>query len=279
MALSGTAACELLAQCAMPEDQVWIKGRCNEALNEFSARKNNYKKQVLLPEFFFWGGGGVLVLKWEYNTQSSIVNEVKNKMKKRLTPRAVGETVTIEILIGMKLMVRRAPLFPLIWPLQWEINTDKDLKYIWYSVSHQLHIDNLVKIRETWNGASVLLHSASRPGWFPQMEELWVGHTPHADSPKSGHQHKGEHQCSSTLKVPPLCNSSLLFGNQEHLLNRVSLPVFHSQNTLHGNQIQQFMQLLTFSIGQHEVTKKKGKPQASFDCWAHHLSTTFGTHV
>lgn len=135
------------------------------------------------------------------------------------------------------------------------------------------------KIRDPGNGASVLLHSASRPGWFPQMERSWIGHTPHADSPKSGHQHKGEHQCSSTLKVPPLWNSSLLSGNQEHLLYRACFPVFQSQNTLHGNQIQQFMQLLTFSIGQHEFTRKKGKPQASFDCWAHYLSTTFGIRV
>lgn len=75
------------------------------------------------------------------------------------------------------------------------------------------------------------------------------------------------------------CIIPLLFGNQEHLLNRTSLPVFQSPNTLHGNQIQRFMQLPTFSKGQYEFTKTKGKPRASFDCWAHHLSTTFGTHV
>lgn len=115
-----------------------------------------------------------------------------------MIPRA-GETVTTEILIGMKLMVRRAPLFPLIWPLQWEINTDKDLKRVWYSASYR----QSCKIRDPWNGASVLLYSASRPGWFPQTEKSWIGHTPHTDSPKSGHQHKDEHQCSSTLKVLP----------------------------------------------------------------------------
>jgi len=58
----------------------------------------------------------VLILKSEYNTLSSTVNEVEKK-KKRLhyqeQQRQLQESY-FEILIGMKLMVRRAPLFPLI---------------------------------------------------------------------------------------------------------------------------------------------------------------------
>lgn len=72
---------------------------------------------------------------------------LKNKMKMKLWYQGQEkqlQDLDSEILIGMKLMVRRTPLFPLIWPLQWEINTDKD--FIWYSVSHQLHTDNLVKL-------------------------------------------------------------------------------------------------------------------------------------
>lgn len=69
-------------------------------------------------------------------------------------------------------------------------------------------------------------------------------------------------------QMPPLCmrygrvphwNSSSFFGDWEYLLTGASFPVFQSQNSSHGNQIQQLTQLLTFPLGLHEFTKKKKK--------------------
>lgn len=97
-------------------------------------------------------------------------------------------------------MVRRTPLCPLIWPLQCEINktslirsTISTLKMYLVVRYHLLRIGNLIKLRDPWNEASVLLSSASRPGRLPQPERLWIGHTHYAYSPKSGHQHEEEH--------------------------------------------------------------------------------------
>lgn len=137
------------------------------------------------------------------------------------------------------------------------------------------------KIRDPWNGASVFLHSASRPGWFPQRERSWIGHTPHADSPESGHQHKGECRCSSALKVPPLWNSSLLSGNwdaeqsilssipePEHLTWESDPPIYAATN------------IFKWSTWIYE---EEGKTSSFF--WllisliVMALSTIFGTHV
>lgn len=51
----------------------------------------------------------------------------------------------------------------------------------------------------------------------------------------------------------------LLFfwGDWEHLM---TFPLFQSQNSSHGNQIQQLMQLLTLPLGSQEFTKKKNQP-------------------
>lgn len=65
MALSGTTACELLAHCAIPEEQVWSRGRCNGAQLNFQPERNNrYQEATIAPSHF----RGVLVLKSEYNT-------------------------------------------------------------------------------------------------------------------------------------------------------------------------------------------------------------------
>lgn len=73
-ALSRSTACELLAQCTVPEDQVRSRDRLDDDQLNFRPEGNNrYKKQITAPRHF----RRVLVLKSEYNTQSSISNEVK----------------------------------------------------------------------------------------------------------------------------------------------------------------------------------------------------------
>lgn len=97
-------------------------------------------------------------------------------------------------------MVRRAQLFPLIWPLQCKINKTSLIKTTISTLKMYLVVSQPPasyrqsnKIKDPWNEASVFLSSSSRPGRLPQTERWWTGHTPHAYSPKSGPQHEEEH--------------------------------------------------------------------------------------
>lgn len=55
IALSGTTACELLAQCVMPEDQVWSKGRCHDAQLNFQPERTVIRSKYCSQKF--QGGG------------------------------------------------------------------------------------------------------------------------------------------------------------------------------------------------------------------------------
>lgn len=129
-----------------------------------------------------------------------------------------------EILIGMKSMVRRAPLFPLIWPLQCKINKTSLIKTTISTLKIYLVVSQPPasyrqsnKIRDPWNEASLLLSSASRPGRLPQLERSRVGHTPHAYSPKSGHQRKEEYRWFHR-RCHPCARATVVFPTETPLL-------------------------------------------------------------
>lgn len=129
-----------------------------------------------------------------------------------------------EILIGMKSVVRRALLFPLIWPLQCKINRTSLIKTTISTLKIYLVVSQPPasyrqsnKIRDPWNEASLLLSSASRPGWLPQLERSRVGHTPHAYGPKSGHQHKKEYRCFHR-RCHPCARATVVFPTETPLL-------------------------------------------------------------
>lgn len=145
--------------------------------------------------------------------------------------------------------------------------TDKDLKCTWSSVSHQPNIDNLIKLEIL--GMEPVFFSIQHPdlAGFLRWRDRGLGTHP---TPTA--QNQATSTRASVGAPPPwrcLCCEIPLCYLETEKLNRASFPVFQSQNTSHGNQIHQFMQLLTFSNGQHEFTKKKGKPRPSFDCWSH----------
>ena len=117
-------------------------------------------------------------------------------------------------------MVRKAPLFPLIWPLQCKINKTSLIKATISTLKVSQPPGSYRqsnKIRDPWNEASVLLSSASRPGQLPQPERSWIGHTHHAYIPKSGHQHKEEHRWFDYRCHPCAC-ATVVFPTDMPLL-------------------------------------------------------------
>lgn len=236
---------------------------------EFSARKNSYKKQVLLPEI---SGRGCLF--WnESITLSLPLQMIQNKNEEAAVLPRAGETVTRLLFwdfnwheIDGKESTAVSP--DLTSAVQDKQNfTDKDLKCIWLSVSHQPHIDNLITLEIL--GIEPLFCSIQHPdlAGFLRWRDCGLGTHP---TPTARNQATSTR---ASIGAPPpwRCHPCeiLLCYLETEMLNRASFPAFQSQNTLHGNKTQQFMQLLTFSIGQHEFRKKNGKPQASFDCWPH----------
>lgn len=57
MALSGTTACVLLAKFTVPEDEVWSKGRYNDAQLNFQPDRTVRRSEYCSQKFQRSGGG------------------------------------------------------------------------------------------------------------------------------------------------------------------------------------------------------------------------------